>query len=491
MIEILDEVRKIKKIEKIQSEVQNSLSQCIINSCTVQCKIERINDEVNLLKQEHKNSIINRIMRAFHLGKSYKLHQEIKQRLKELENLNVELTDVNSKIEQLQGKYSEFLKPIEESKIKNYFRLEDDKFIVTDYNEKCSKSSIPFDEKEKKVLVHCTNFFPKNKTILSNYDGGKVLRKRISYRGIEKDVLFLSHRHEVHFTINARVTNTGAGEGNWDNSNFMIIDNYDIHKSEIESLDSSDSWTKGTSVRLSDGAVVMVRIQDKDNLPISANELSNYNVVYYDGNPKQCLENFLKANEYKIFETDANCPLHYYSTRAKQELVIDNRDKAINFLKYNTYDGKQDILLSEADILMICDIAVSSPGVQLPGIFNVENIKSIMDTLILDEEKYKFLPFANFVVGTGIKPTDNGCYTFKRDEEIVDYLEKIETNSITAEELVDIDLLLKLYSKYFELSKKLDSMSPTQIEQLISQNSQQEINYNQSSEEQKIGGKKL
>lgn len=491
MIEILDEARNIKEIEKIQSEVYNLLCQLWENKYIIKISIDKTNNEVSLLKQEQKNSIINRIMRAFHLGKPYKLHQEIKQRTKKLENLNVELTNVNSKLESLQEKNSELLKSIEESKIKNYFKLEDDKIIVTDYNEKGPESSIPFDEKEKKVLVHCTDFFPKNKTILSNYDGGKAIKKRISYRGIEKDVLFLSHRHEVHFTINARVTNTGAGEGNWDNSNFMIIDNYDIHKSEIESLDSSDSWTKGTSVSLSDDAVVMVRIQDKDNLPISTNELSNYNVVYYDGNPKQCLENFLKVNEYKLFKTDANCGSHNRSTRAKQEIISDNRDMAINFLKDNTYDGKQDILLSEADILMICDIALSSYQIQLTEIFDFDKIKSMLYTLISDEEKWKFVNLAKFVVSTGIKPTDNGCYTFKRDDEILDDVVKIETNSITVEELVDKDLLLNLYPKYFELSKKLDSMSPVQIEQLISQNSQQEINYNQSSEEQKIGGKKL
>ena len=44
---------------------------------------------------------------------------------------------------------------------------------------------------------------------------------------MHKKVSSISNRHEVHYTLNARVESTGDGRGKWDSPKFMIVDSVD------------------------------------------------------------------------------------------------------------------------------------------------------------------------------------------------------------------------------------------------------------------------
>lgn len=487
MIEIIEKAKNVKQAEENQKNIWKQLKDCYTEKYIIEIDLENIVTEIELLESQKKNSFINNIMSFIHIGNNYKLQQEINIKRKKLEKLKSELQDMQLKINEFQKKDLE-LSEILNSNIQDYFKIEDNEIVIIDYKNRFKRKEINMNnyrtqDSLDKVFVHCTNFFPKNKTILSNYDGDKILNKKLNYRDVEKEVSFLSHRHEVHFTINARVKNTGAGEGNWDNATIIVIDNYDIHKDEFESLHPSDSWTNGTNFKLSKDSIIMIRIQDKEKLPISDDELSNYNIVYYEGDPTVCLENFLNLNNYSIFETDANYPGHHASTRSTQENTTTNRDKAINFWRDNTYNGKDNIILSEADILMIIDIALTANGIFVEQILHEEQIYKLSKDI--DIESFNiFSRFVNFIIGSGLKLTNNGMYTFKSDEEILYDLVNIN-NSKNLHDIINVDFILNIYKKYKELRKKLDTMSPEQIEHLIAQNKNL-INDIQISENKKI-----
>ena len=309
------------------------------------------------LVTRYRIGLLSRIASIFHRGKYYEETQWIKatevslKRLtKECEQLEVRKEELSAKTEKLEAKEKA-------SSMPECISERDGRLAITD---EAAIRGIRFRETQtesldssKKVLVHCTNFFPKDNVILSNYDGNKIGTTTVEYRGVKKETSALIHRHEVHCTINARVENTGAGEGKWDNPTYMIVDRYDAHQSEMESTSASDAWTKGTSIQLSDDSVIMVRYQDRDKLPISQEERDKYHIIYYDGDPTTCLKNFLKLNDYYILETDANNAGHADSTRMKQEDGCNGRDLAINFIRGNSYFLKQSQSFDSEEIAQI------------------------------------------------------------------------------------------------------------------------------------------
>lgn len=485
MKEIFEKAEEIKQIELEQIETTKQLKLFFMNKDIIEYNILNIEKEIAQLENNQKNTFMNNFMKTIHIGKNYKIQQQIEEKNKEIEKLKKDLNSIEINIKELQEKISKFLTILNDSYIQKIFKYEEE-IIITDnywedllmlkkYNDISEIKNIEEMPDSKKFLIHCTDFFPKNQTILSNYDGEKRIKTKLNYRGIEKEVSFLSHRHEVHFTINARVRNTGAGEGNWDKAHYIIIDRYDIHKDEMENIVSSDSWTKGTSFKLSNDSIIMVRIQDKGNLPITNDELSQYNIVYYDGDPRNCLENLLRISGYEVFETDANYAGHYHSTRNKQEVATENRDKVINFWKDNAYDGKETILLSESDILLLLDIAMSTKNIS-SFVFNIINnnmevIKEMLGYKINSVKNLDLFQYvAVFLVGAGIKLDNNGMYTIKIDEEILADLEKLENTPEKLNEIIDVELIYKFYKKYEELKKILDNMTTDQIRMLIDKN---------------------
>ena len=76
--------------------------------------------------------------------------------------------------------------------------------------------------------------------------------------------------------------NTSFGEGNWDDKIFMVVDQLKPIKNKIEREDPSDSWT-GESIKLSNEAVILVKLQEKDKL--KNEDLNGYKICYYDGDP--------------------------------------------------------------------------------------------------------------------------------------------------------------------------------------------------------------
>lgn len=139
-------------------------------------------------------------------------------------------------------------------------------------------------------LTHCTDFFPANHQILSNYDGNK--RLPIEYTVDEnidatKESIFvekssISPRETMHFTINGKVRNTGDGTGKWDQPKFIIIEPYTGHETEFISgpMHPGDNYTDH-SVKLSHHATIMVR--DDAYVDLTDEQKAGYNIIKYSG----------------------------------------------------------------------------------------------------------------------------------------------------------------------------------------------------------------
>lgn len=245
----------------------------------------------------------------------------------------------------------------------------------------------------------------------------------------------------------------------------MIIDGYDAHQDEMESDCPSDAWTKGKSMQLSNSAVIMVRLQDKDKLPISPEEMNNYNIIFYEGNATTCLRNFLRLNNYDIFYTDPNYPGHAHSNRMKQETGANARDLAINFVRDNTHFSKEPPAFSEEEIAQIVDVGWS----EAPRIISNTQLRLCLEDSDIPKDKRElYLNVANFVVGSGMKIAEDGSYTFGSDDEILDAIESLREDTETLPSCIDVSLINKIFEMQQDLSRRHKDMILPSIEEFSS-----------------------
>lgn len=455
--------RREEELKKIEMELKDAIKlsdENIDKRASIEGKKEYA------LTVKGKTSIFSKLASLLlHRGKYHEINQQINMNLEELKFLEEEQKKIDARITELEQRQAELKK--ENTVLPECVQEYNGTVVITETltgnenKERVKKiDTIPSDQK---VLVHCTNFFPKENKILSDYEGGKIVSCTESHNGVLKEIQIIMHRHEVHFTINARVENTGMGEGKWDNPSYIIIDRYDIHENELESVCPSDTWTNGTSVQLSEDAVIMVRIQDKDKLPIPQEEMYKYNIIFYDGDPTKCLRNFLSINNYDIFHTDPNYAGHNHSERKVQEKCGNLRDLAINYVKDNTYFSKEPMTFSEEEISRIIEVAQSI------GVVRVNNYSQdrlcVADREITAKQEKSFLDIANFVIGTGMKISKNGEYTFGNDDEIFETIKKLEENKEALPDNVDTDFIYKIFQMYQRNCEKQKHTAPISIDE--------------------------
>lgn len=445
---ILEKYKEIKELESQIERISERISDMELN------KIGNKKSDITGLKHENdrasvekkKIGILKRLVSLlFRRGRYFKLTHQIKTRESSVNQLEEEVRSaervrdsLKKTKEALEGKKKGIILPA-------CIGEEDGIVVITDAKTGIGQDSL-VDESGKlradqKVLVHCTNFFPRENIILSNYDGEKIGSMNKIYRGVQKETRALSHRHEVHFTINNRVENTSDGRGEWNNPSYMIIDSFDVHKDELESITISDSWTKGTSVQLSQNSVIMVRLQDKDKLPILPEEMRKYNIVFYDGDPTICLQNFLRMNGYEICEISKNNASHTKSIRCEHEKVLQTRNLAINFIRDNTFISKEPPILSEEELLQVIDIAATDTSFSL----TTEQSQCLQGMNIPCERQGDFLAIANFVICTGVEVTKDGRYTFKSDDETLSMLNILKKSPNFLPNNVDISLIYHIF----------------------------------------------
>lgn len=444
---------------------------------TQEKQANELNSQIEKLQTENQNAtIINKFLKNFKLGKSYKNDLEIQKIIKEKQKLEKELeenknqqTIISNKEKSLQNQ-----KETASEEINKCIKEEDGRLVITDedYVEKFIDKPYEDIDIDEKVLVHSTSLFPKNHMLLTRYDSSNYMDNYDRrYRGVEKIVKGLYHRHTLHFTINNRVENTSKGEGKWDDKIYMVVNQLKPIKNKIEREDPSDSWT-GESIKLSNEAVILVKLQEKDKL--KNEDLNGYKICYYDGDPIKCLRNFLKINNYDVIKTDPNDPAHSVSLRNDQESLLLNRDLLINYMKDNKYLTKEIPILSKEEMAILIDLACSNDICERVS-FSTK-VKEIRKMIFPEKEKLErseqkeLDTLIGFIIKMGVHKTEDGKYTFASDEKVYETLEKLEntkykdkTEMISKEQL---DLIKEVYNLREELHKEYEEQKHPSFEEI-------------------------
>lgn len=473
---MLEEEKQKQERLKTLTEENNKAKELRIELATTINTQEKQANELNIqienLQTENQNAtIINKFLKNFKLGKSYKNDLEIQKIIKEKQKLEKELeenknqqTIISNKEKSLQNQ-----KETASEEINKCIKEEDGRLVITDedYVEKFIDKPYEDIDIDKKVLVHSTSLFPKNHMLLTNYDGNKIQNGSMEYREIKKNLSIISHRHTLHFTINNRVQNT-KDDNNWDNCIYMVVDQLKPIKNKIEHESPSDSWT-GESIKLSNEAVILVKLQEKDKL--KNEDLTGYNICYYDGDPIKCLRNFLKVNNYDVIKTYPSYPAHSGSARSALENILNKRDLMINYIKNNKYLGKDIPTLSAKEMATIGDIYSehhSLLGYTLETFITSEMEKDFNCKF----KKEELLRIASFIITTGVHKTEDGKYTFASDEKVYETLEKFENMKYGDKPITidkeQLDLIKEVYNLREELHKEYEEQKHPSFEEIAS-----------------------
>jgi len=303
-------------------------------------------------------------------------------------------------------------------------------------------------DKDKEVIVHCTNFFPKDGIILCNYDGNKTGSAKVKYDGVAKEVESLNHRHTTHFVRNGVVESTGDGYGNWKQPKYIIIDLLNSHFNQFISLTANDSYTNG-SVKLSDKAIILVRSDCYDEIPVE--QYSPFTVMKYEGDYVKCVKNVFNILGIKERYIDENGAGHANSFDYCKEQLLNKRNLYINYLNNNSWNGKSDIFFDEEQLFFLFDIANENHYFDVGASYSV-NLENM-------EEEFKFYMLLQ---NMGIQKRENG-FSFKSESDMISYYDHIcKKGSLKEEDIIERfnklcdfspEEALHLYMKYL-LSKR-------------------------------------
>lgn len=415
------------EINEIQSrkEIINSIKG--IKKIIKQKQIKKIKNEIKKLEEmEEKNH--NEYIRN---------HQKYKE---ELENVESEISNIQSQLDDnfVEGLY-----------------LDDSGILTISDKVNIKLSNHPNDEI---MLVHSTDFFPKNKTILNRYDGNKMIEDEVTYSNITKKVKRLGHRHTVHFVQNGVVRSTADGAGVWEQMKFIVFEPMKKHQDQIiDNEEPGDTYTYG-SVKLNDKPILLVRKDAYNEIP--PEEINNYEIIKYDGDFVKCGENMLHVMGLYHKGLNPQNSVHANSIEAYTEKKLDDRDKCINYMKDDSYDGKSSLILSGNELCKLRDIYNDVMGLYV-GKKNHKYCRDYgvnVESAISKKINIPFL-FVVFMIQNGIILDSNNNFTLKNDEEIYKTFKQLkQINNMTTEELienfdkieniVDVENIAKAYEEY-------------------------------------------
>ena len=143
---------------------------------------------------KYKSEIPFRYKRANFIKKYFIKKQISRQTSKELKKLNIQEENLKKRLEELDILLQDILKELEDYKdiadILEIIQKQEDVLTITD-----SKDIEQKNENDERFLVHCTNFFPKDRKILTNYEGKKEhTYEDFKFDGDVKTIKFRSHR---------------------------------------------------------------------------------------------------------------------------------------------------------------------------------------------------------------------------------------------------------------------------------------------------------
>lgn len=453
--------KRLKELEESESKqlIESDHIYAVISDCKEKIKeTEKKLKEFNTFfkRRKYKDKIVDL---NTHLN-SYK--STLEKKIKEINEIEENVKKIKEEIDMLENQKKDI-------SISNSISYDNNTLTISD------SDKIPLNENKThdKVMVHCTNFFPKNKTILCAYDGNKKQLIDFEYNGDNKKVEYLSHRHTVHFTINSAVKTTEATKmygGTWEQPKFIIIEPLKEHENQFVSALNcySDEFTYG-SVKLGDKPILMVRDDSYNEIP--KEEIHNYNIIKYKGNYNSCVDNLLHILGYELKHDDANAPVHAHSDIGITENVLNNRNILINYILDNAYDGKFDINFSIDNIDNLFNIYNKK-------IEYMPNITQNVIYRIISEQTKIPIEFVRFCLNFGVYKNDN-CYKIDDDDKMYNtkknydsIISKISSmnddkeKSILIETSINYDRIRQIYIDYLKYEKeKITNINNVELEE--------------------------
>ena len=413
----------LDKLNDLLNNVKEQMRTLDLEISTLKDKITQLQNKFNELNKLSK--------KVFH---PIKTNKDLKELLEKLDNLNIKLKEKLENHELLKNKQTELTEKIDDLKSKVDLLPEcisenENGLIIINNQEIKNIKNIKFDENPDEIMVHVTNFYPNNKTILSDYDGNKFGHQNKSYKGVTKECESLIHRHTVHVTINNVVQSTGDGLGSWEQPKYVVIDPLYLHNDELKSKNPSDSWTYG-SIKLSEQAILLVNKNYINNLPKEA--FNDYKVIVYSGNYEECVQNLCLSLTGRLYNTDPNYAGHYHSDEYASEETLNNRNLLINYIRDNDYKGKEKINLSEQEIKELYELMLENKAQR--NIEGLGGIYSNKDNYNVDEN------ILYFYYMFGFSKNPDGTFSIKNDDEVYNLL--CNPENINLDELKQINQIL-------------------------------------------------
>ena len=396
---------------------------------TLNTQISFLNRRLDELNKKY-NELNNFSKKVLHPLKTRKEKEKIEE---EIENIKKQLQETQEKLNQLRKRSAEISTKSKElekdlTMLPECFTIGKKGLLtITSENSKNVKN-IDFSDSPSELMVHVTDYYPRNKTILTNYDGEKRGTVKIQKNGVCKECEALSHRNTVHFTINNVVTATTDGAGSWEQPKYVIIEPMHLHTDVIAYINPSDSWTHG-SLKLSDQAILLVNEEYIDELPEEA--YKDYKVILYRGNYASCIQQAILSLNGKLYPTERNNVSHARSIEKKSEYSLNHRNLFINYIRNNSYKGKEPISIKEEEIPILYDLMIQNPRTEP----NIDEFYKLVKKYDTDENTLKFYYLFGFMRNM------NKTFSLKNDKEMYDLF--CNPESVDIEELDAISQILK------------------------------------------------
>lgn len=396
---------------------------------TLNTQISFLNRRLDELNKKY-NELNNFSKKVLHPLKTRKEKEKIEE---EIENIKKQLQETQEKLNQLRKRSTEISTKSKELE-KDLTMLPEcftigKKGLLTITNESSKNiKNINFSDSPSELMVHVTDYYPRNKTILTNYDGEKRGPVKIQKNGVCKECEALSHRNTVHFTINNVVTATGDGAGSWEQPKYVIIEPMHLHTDVIAYINPSDSWTHG-SLKLSNQTILLVNEEYIDELPEEA--YKDYKVILYRGNYASCIQQAILSISGKLYPTDERDPAHAHSIERKSEKSLNYRNLLINYIRNNSYKGKEPISIKEEEIPILYELMIQNPRSKP----NIDEFYKLVKKYDTDENTLKFYYLFGFMRNM------NKTFSLKNDKEMYDLF--CNPESVDIEELDAISQILK------------------------------------------------
>lgn len=166
---------------------------------------------------------------------------------------------------------------------------------------------------ENLYICHVTSYFPVDGIIRPRYSFGLSKAQGAEWLNLKPVIesSFSVLRNTIHFSINA-IADAHKDHSGWDNDNIIIVDHLPTVKDQIVGGYIEDAFCIG-AFKLSSQAALLIHESKREDLNLKSQLKSlptDIIVIYYQGEKKQALEQYLKSKNSTLVEV-INDPIEY------------------------------------------------------------------------------------------------------------------------------------------------------------------------------------